>query len=259
MEQWERDYIETITEQKQLAYQHENKLKGNQKEYLEQFWDEKINPDGSKYYVPKLDALRSHTRKTKAHDVLCLGWHLFWKVIFVFALFIFLYFVFFSSRNIISKFQNSTPSIITDNFRVSVFPNTYVDGYGMHLMVHTLWDISGQQTERLNQYIKSGRNSSLEELCDWLKDIQNDLAIIQDLHHDPSYSKVLAGYTELLDTLQKYVMYAISDDNENITVAYNEYVSLLDGVWQLLADAFDENHVKYVLTNDHFTYYYRAK
>ena len=83
--------------------------------------------------------------------------------------------------------------------------------------------------------------------------------MIREMPHDPSYSAVLEGYISLLDVLQEYVTYSIAGDSQKMNHSYNEYVSLLETVRLRLAAAFERNHVKYVLTDERFTYYYYSR
>lgn len=255
MEQWEKEYLEIIQRkhQSECAEQHQT---DRQEEYIHAYWDEVIQPDGSKYYIPKRKKFHKHEKWHQRKHILVgtIG-----RVIRI-GFLVCILFVFFSA---VSKYASQIDLNFGDGvgmrpeFLHSVgIRNTMVDGLGMRDMLDTLFDISDAHTDTLNLYVASGYSFSDDELKSWMDRIDADLIVIGRLPHDDSYSEVVDSYILLLNTLKAYVMYSREGNLVLAQAVYAEYSTLLQELMWNLAKAFDRNGVQYTWEEGKIIYTY---
>ena len=244
MEQWEKDYLDIVS--KNTTPTKTNKIK------IDRRWNEVIQPDGSKLYVPKPGAFRKHKTLNLNQFRFKAAIKKAGKALLIILLAVVILFSLVSL-----KIPKTDSSISWSSFIPGLHVrNTYINGLGLNNMANTLWDIKDRQTNQLNSYIISGYAFSEEEMTAWQDSISKDLVTIENLIYDKSYSEVVEGHTTLLYFLQEYINHQQAGSRELAMNAHKEYSTLLTKLQSIFAEALKRNGVKYEITESGLTFMY---
>lgn len=254
MEQWEKEYLEIVERQKE---RQANAVDKPSEGKISKGWKEVIREDGSKWYVPDEAVLSRQERRMKRKKgpfqcgrCLFVGLKRLIRLMLMLGM-IGLFCVIWKG---VGELDINIPWKLPSIHSSAPARNTYVNGLGLHNMAKTLFDIRERQTNTLNAYISDG-GFSLDEIKTWQDSIDNDLAIIQNLEYDESYSEVVYGYARLLNILDDFVDCVLIGDSNRAREAWTEYSELFSSLNGIFAEALDANGVEYVI--DENSLYFR--
>lgn len=245
MEQWEKDYLEAVAARKR-SEGGPGWDKKQQKKYMNQCWEEVIQPDGSKLYVPKKERIRRREERERRRSVgLAAGSRALKGIVIAFCLIAIFLGAFVVVRS--GRFSIYSLDYYLDSLKSQ---NTYVNGVGLINMVNALSDILNTQVKTLNAYTSGDDAFSDDELQAWADSINENLFFIEQLRYDESYTEYVEAHVSMLTVLSDYVTLVQSGDFVLSPSLLNEFSDLLSGIPSLLITALDENGVEYEVNSD---------
>ena len=255
MEQWEKEYLEIIRENKERCRNSDKTASQKQKEYIEACWQEVERTDGTKYYIPdkkKLDKQarkRKFQRKVKRFKETVFGGI---KKVLRAMLVIIIITSLVKSDGLSGRWELLRMLLPTHRVAVS---STDINGKGFASMMDTLEGIRKRNSERMNTYAANGYSYPEGQIEKWLIDIDADIQTLEELNYHSSYKELVGCYSEFLIII-KNIVNCLEYGSGNVRNELESYNAILEKMKSSLISALEENNIPYSDTKAGLVYQY---
>lgn len=255
MEQWEREYLEIIRENKERIKNSDKPVSKKRKEYIEACWQEVVRADGTKYYIPdkkKLDRQikkrkqKENTRRIKTR--ISKGIKNILKILLALL--------------VITTLVKSAGLSGNGNILRMLLPvsrlsmsSSDINGILFSIMMDTLVEIENTHGKTMSSSVSSGYCFTQDQIEQWLADIDTDVQRLKNMKYHKSYEEVVNSYSEFLITTRNIVV-CLEYGSGNIREELDHYNAILKDMKASLIEAFEKNNIPYTDTETALSYQY---
>lgn len=263
MEQWERDYIETVSESKKEIEKAKGHLWAYEEGYDSSRWMEVIQPDGTKYYIPKDDFFIQETvdqQRNKRKKVQ----HRSEKRKFVRLLLAGVMLLCVLFKTIEKSPLEMTPAHVEGQHSLEsiiqgkLLGGTYVDGLGFARMMSFFEDMQEERQDFLTEIAQSVNNFSAVDTEKWTAIFAERGKQLERLRYAISYEQYVQAQKKTFEE-EKELLILLRHGAEAHTVL-DLYYQLAGADLELRREAMaamDKNGIEYTLEDVGFTYWYK--
>lgn len=263
MEQWERDYIDTVSESKKEIQRAKGHVWAYEEGYDSSRWTEVIQPDGTKYYIPKDNSFIRETedqRRNKRKKIQRRSEKR--KIVRLLLAGVILLFVLFKTTEksqlvmttTHAEGQHSMERIIQGK----LLGGTYVDGLGFARMMSFFDDMQEERQDFLKEIARSVSDFSAVDTEKWTSIFAEREKQLELLKYATSYEQYVQAQKKTFEE-EKELLVLLRHGAEVHTIL-ELYYQLADADLKLRREAvaaMDKNGIEYTLEDNGFTFWYK--
>ena len=261
MEQWEKDYIDAVTESRRTKAQRKNIDCSFEEGYDSSRWVEMSRPDGTKYYVPKENASTSQRKRRQKTAALNIRW-MCRQLITVSLGAVLLVCFLLNSRGIpnnpLEQFSAGKHVSLQGFLQGRILGGTYVNGYGFADMMHFFREMQKERQAFLEDIAKNINQLSKMDVQRWSQILEDRETQLEKLKYANSYQEYVNAQKQVF-AQQKELLTLIKGPVE-IHAVLDLFHQLAEADKSLIGEAteaLDKNGIEYSLTESGLTFWYK--
>lgn len=265
MEQWEKEYIETVSRSKHFREQGKGIHCAYEEGYDSSRWVEVTRDDGTKYYIPKVST--PHNRQSERQKRTTKNnrpqFGRFIKVVIGISLIIVLLYGLglVNGQNKISRSEwakTDRNTTLQGFIQGKLLGGTYIDGYGFLQMMQFFEEMQQERCSFLEDIAQNVYSISEIDVEQWSRIMTEREEHLSQLKYASSYQEYVDAEKEVF-AQQKELLTLVKHHAEIHTVVelHNQLVTADMSLRAKVVEALEKNGIEYYVDQDVLTYQYK--